>query len=256
MLDSFRSQQLQGATVFADDDPAQWNVFHLKPNEPSWRLDENGVPRVRFFLYRDRVDRPDGPKGGYMVFDTEFTVPDDKRALIQQTLQSQVDAEEQRRRIEPPAAVVLHEIAITDATCNANIADGNGTFFERIANPGRPSKFGRRVATWSMELSEQGGALVDAALRAQGTSLFQIVYEIKWLAALPPLRVTTSFNAAKFYDFTETIDCSASYEEVLSTVRTQVAAAAAGNSHTQRPQLLGQRGRSDEGFLQPWTTSE
>jgi hypothetical protein len=205
VLDSFRNQQLDGATVFADNEPDLWHVFHLRPNEPTWRVDDRGIPRVRYFIYRTRVDRPDGPKGGYLVFDTEFFVPDANRELIRAKLQTQADAFATARGLLT-RPVLLQDIALTDATCQANLIDKNSTFFERITNPGRPSRFGRRVSSWSFEISENGAAVVDAALRGDGASLFQIVYNVKWLAALPPLTVTASFNASKFYTFTEHID--------------------------------------------------
>ncbi|MBU2667906.1 hypothetical protein KOI35_30785 [Actinoplanes bogorensis] len=205
MLESFRTQVMHNATVFGDDEPDLWHVFHLRPNEPTWRVDDRGIPRVRFFFYRTRVDRPDGFKGGYLVCDTEFYVPDDKRALITAALQTQVDAIAQTRGV-PSRPVQLRDIALTDATCQANLIGADNTFFERITNPGRPSRFGRRVSSWSFEISEHGAAVVNAALRGDGASLFQIVYNVRWFGALPPLTVTASFDAAKFYTFTEDID--------------------------------------------------
>jgi hypothetical protein len=56
----------------------------------------------------------------------------------------------------------------------------------------------------------------------------------------------------------ETIDRS-NYQEphrdLLAALRTNVAAAAAKFNHVQEPQLYGQLGRMDEGFLQPWNAS-
>jgi hypothetical protein len=205
MLDSFNLQTLSGITVFADD--TAFDMFYLYPTEPRWRVDERKIPLVKFYLYRDRVDRPDGPKGGWLLFDTEFVVPDEKRAEIAAALQVQVNSEAQRRGIDPAPTVSIQEMAFTEAKCSINLSDEGSSFFERITNPGRPSKYGRRVASWSIEMSEQGAALVDAALRGTtGASIASVTYEMHWLAALPPMTVTGTFNAEKFYSFTQTVD--------------------------------------------------
>lgn len=47
-----------------------------------------------------------------------------------------------------------------------------------------------------------------------------------------------------------------SYEHVLDEVRSHVRTAAQALGHVQVPQLYGQLGRTDEGFLQAWTNSE
>ncbi|MBU2667909.1 caspase family protein [Actinoplanes bogorensis] len=46
-----------------------------------------------------------------------------------------------------------------------------------------------------------------------------------------------------------------SYSDVLDTLRAGVQAAASKFGHVQEPQLYGQLGRMDEGFLQPWNAS-
>jgi hypothetical protein len=205
MLDSFRAQTLHGATVHPDDDPDRWHVYYLRPSEPTWRVNARGIPQLLFLIYRTPVDRPNGRKGGYVAFDTEFYVPDATRALIRTALQAQTDAFANANGRQP-RPVQLDDLAITSARCFLNIADADSLFFERVLNPARPSRFGKRVASWTVELSPDGAALVDEALRGQGASVFQPVYEIEWFASLPPLEVTASFNASTFYAFTETRD--------------------------------------------------
>ncbi|GAA0905330.1 caspase family protein [Virgisporangium aurantiacum] len=46
------------------------------------------------------------------------------------------------------------------------------------------------------------------------------------------------------------------YTDFLDAVRERAAAAATRHRHVQEPQLYGQLGRMDEGFLQAWNTSE
>jgi hypothetical protein len=207
MLDSFKQQILSGITVFADDSPAAFNVFHLYPTEPRWRVDERRIPRMKFYFYKDRVDRPDGPKGGWLQGDTEFVAPEEKIPQIRAALQAQVNEEAQRRGVDPAPAVLIQEMAFTEAKCSINLSDEGSSFFERISNPGRPSKYGRRVASWSIEMTPQGAALIDAALRGRaGASIVSVTYEVHWLAALPPMKVTGTFNAEKFYSFAQEED--------------------------------------------------
>ena len=70
---------IENIVVYGDD--RQFNVFYPVPEKPTFMVDEKGYPVFKFIKYRFPIDRADGKKGGgFVVFATEFTIPDEKMA--------------------------------------------------------------------------------------------------------------------------------------------------------------------------------
>jgi hypothetical protein len=92
MLNLYPSQQIAGVTVFSDS--ARPDLFYVLPDQPSIRIDERTKkPSFKFIKYKNPVGRPDGSKGGgFLIFDSAFVVPDDKKKTIQDTLNSQLQS--------------------------------------------------------------------------------------------------------------------------------------------------------------------
>lgn len=81
---------IENVLVYGDD--KEYNVFYPIPEQPRFRLDDKGRPIFKFLKYRFPIDRADGKKGGgFAVFDVEFTVPDEKMAIIKNKLQEEVN---------------------------------------------------------------------------------------------------------------------------------------------------------------------
>ncbi len=80
MLQIEESFTKQGLQVFHDNSPTK---FYVIPEQPRFRLDPNGMPVFKFLKYKFPIERPDGLKGGgFLIFDVEFVVPEDKLAAI------------------------------------------------------------------------------------------------------------------------------------------------------------------------------
>src|SRR5690348_6735007 len=101
MLQIDKVQMIEGVVVYGDDDPQAFDTFYLLPQQVRYRLDDNGNPVFKFLKYRFPVDRADGKKGGgFVIFDSEFVVSDDKLDKVTKALQGQVTAEANRRGVD------------------------------------------------------------------------------------------------------------------------------------------------------------
>src|SRR4030095_3755261 len=91
MLKIDEVQEIEGMNVYPDD--SQRHKFYIIPNAPRFRL-EKGKPVFEFIKYRNPVDRPGGKKGGgFLIFDSEFVVPEEKLPKIKAALDAQLQRE-------------------------------------------------------------------------------------------------------------------------------------------------------------------
>ncbi len=197
-------QTIEGVTVFGDD--RLRHVFYLLPEQPRFRIDDTTrEPVFKFLKYRMPIERSDGKRGGgYCFFDVEFVVPEDKEAKIRQELQTQVNRHYQRIRAQPPT-VQLGTITYTDGEAGLLLQADGGTLIERVANPGKPSLFGKNITPFALELSPEGATLFETALQGRG-GVVQVVYDLKFMAALPPVNIHGRFRSEAFYSFYQRVD--------------------------------------------------
>ncbi len=130
MLQIDKVQTVEGVQVYGDD--KSFSTFYLLPEQPTFRVDDNGNPIFRFIEYRFTKVREDGRKGGgWAIFDVEFTVPDEKMAKIKETLQAQVNDTTNRLGL-PPQQVKIGAITYTRGTSALNMTDENNILVEKI----------------------------------------------------------------------------------------------------------------------------
>jgi hypothetical protein len=204
MLRIDKVQLLNGVTVYGDDELA--NKFYLLPEQPRYRLDDNGFPVFRFLKCRNPMDRLDGKRkgGGFVFFDVEFVVPEDKLAPVKQGLQAQVDQFFSSIG-QQTQEVIFGTITYTQAKASINLQSLTGELVERVVNPGKPSMFGKNVTAFSVEFSDLGATLFEQALQGKG-GVVQVVYDLNFTAGLPDLTATVWFNASNFMHFHQEID--------------------------------------------------
>ncbi len=196
--------EVPDVTLWQDD--TQFNVFYALPQSPRFRM-QNGQPVVKEIIYRLPIPRADGKRGGgYVMFDTELAVPDDKLAKLKQILDTRVREEHQRRRLPgtPPPAQ-FGTMTFTKGTVRL-LLEKDGVIIEKVTSAGKSSLYGTNVATFAVELTPEGAAVFDAAMKGQGASLVSVVYDLNFWVKLPPLTAEVWFNASKFYSFYQTID--------------------------------------------------
>jgi hypothetical protein len=204
-LDVGNQQLIEGLTVFGDDSAR--NKFYVMPNEPRFRVDsDTKKPVFSFIKYKLPVDRPDGKKGGgFVVFDAEFVVPDDKMKKIKAALDTKVQNAGFRQGAE------IDHISFTDATASIQLLDGSnaagGLLVSKINSPAKPSLFGSMICPVTVELTPEGATVVEAVMKGSG-AVMQITYTLHFAATFPPVTCTVWFNATKFYSFYQTMDKS------------------------------------------------
>lgn len=214
----------EGITVF-DDDTA-FNKFYVLPNEPRYRLDANGNPAFKFIKYRFPVDRPGGKKGGgFIIFDVEFVVPEQKMPKIQQQLEDLVRQRARELGVQPPP-VEIGTFIYTSGETLLNLFNDSKDLVQSKFNPGQPSLFGNNITSLALELSPEGATLAEAALQGKG-GIVQVVYKLRFWAKLPPLSVHGWFNSVQFYSFFQTIDVDWNFwdeDDYRETLREQTIA--------------------------------
>lgn len=193
----------EGVTVYRDE---QRNKFFVLPNQPRFRLDDSGKPVFKFIKYRTPIDRPGGKKGGgFVIFDSEFVVPEDKQPKVQQFLDGIVSAESASGNRGPAQ---IGDFTYTRGTATLQLLDsGTGTLVEKVMSAGKPSLFGHNVCSFTAELSPEGATILEKAMQGSG-GVAQVIYDLYFIAKIPPLQGHVWFFAEKFYSFWQQIDKS------------------------------------------------
>jgi hypothetical protein len=172
----------------------------------------DGSFAYKFIKYRFPVDRgADKPAGGgFLLFDTEFVVPDTVLEGIRGKLQTRVNQEAARLRVNPAPEVSIGTLTYTKGTVGLIFAGGGtdntgGTFVEKYSNVGKPSLYGNNIASFGLELTQDGAPFYEQAMQGQGGAV-SVIYDLYFHAELPPINITASFRAAEFYSFYQTIE--------------------------------------------------
>ncbi|HTE24171.1 hypothetical protein [Flavitalea sp.] len=194
--------EVDGVTIYTDD--RSESTYYMLADSPRFRI-ENGTPVFKFIKYRNPIDRQNGKRGGgYVFFDATFDVPKDKKDAAIDGLQQRLNKIRANRGL-PPAPVTIGEIPWTKGSAKLVMEAADGTMIEKIWSPGKPSLFGRNIATFTMELSAEGATLFEQALQGKG-GVVSIVYDLFTFVKLPPIKVVGHFSSEKFYSFSQTID--------------------------------------------------
>ena len=200
-----QAETIDGLTTYHDD--TDWTMYYVLPNQPRFRLDDNGFPVFRFLKYRFPIDRADGKKGGgFLICDIEFAVPEDKMEAIKGQLQERINEQWKQSDRQPPAPQVkIGQLSFLRGAANVAFLDTEGALVEKIRNPGAPSLYGRMITPISIEMSPEGATLAEQALQDRG-GVLQVSYDLWTPVKLPPVTATVWFNAEKFMEFHQEVD--------------------------------------------------
>lgn len=194
--------EVPGVTVYRDD--KSMSTFYVLPDSPRFRI-ENGLPVFKFLKYRVPIERVNGKRGGgYVFFDVTFDVPQEKMTQVKDSLQQSINQRFTNMGLQAPP-VTIAEIPWLRGTASLTMKEGDGTMIQKIWSPGKPSLFGRNIATFAMELSDMGATLFEQALQGKG-GVVSVNYDLFTFAKLPPVKVVGNFFAEKFYSFYQQID--------------------------------------------------
>ncbi|MDD1606979.1 MAG: hypothetical protein LUQ18_00415, partial [Methylococcaceae bacterium] len=208
MLAFDKSDIIEGVTVYSDHQDQK--TFYLLPNTPRFRLDEKKQPVFKFIKYKFPVDRADGKKGGgFVIFDVEFTVPDDVREKVRAKLQENLN--KKFPNANPKPQVILGQIrpvsnsTLGRAACTVQLLDSGGALVQKIQNPGAPSLYGNFITPITVELSPEGATLCEQALQGKG-GVIQVAYNLPMVVRLPPIKARVDFWSSKFMSFHQEVN--------------------------------------------------
>lgn len=210
-------------TVFADS--ADDELFYVLPKGPNFAglTDEDRGVRLRFIEYEQlRVDpATEDVFGGFVVFATDLAVPEADREMIRGKL---ADEWSQSHRGAEPPVFKLTPPQWTSGTVSV-LLEANGALVEKISHAAQPSLYGNNVACFAMELTDIGTPVMKSALSDGLTSIITVIYNLQFLAELPPNTATGVWHAEKFYEFVQDINTEDnfwsedSYSETIESER-------------------------------------
>lgn len=209
MLKISKQETVAGITVFGDD--TYDDVYYAIPETPRFRVDDNGTPIFKFLKYRNPIDRQDGKRGGgFVFFDTEFTLTNDQLQRVTEALQTRVEGLASGKfSSDGPRQVRFGSVTYTRGTAGLLLKEDGGQLVEAVRSAGKPSLFGKNVAAFMVEFTPEGATLFEQALQGKG-GVVQVVYDLYFWAKLPEIYARAWFEADAFYSYEQeiTIDWS------------------------------------------------
>lgn len=200
---------VQGLTAYRDE--FDWTTYYVLPSQPRYRIDDNGDPVFKFLKYRNPIDREGGKKGGgFLIFDVEFVVPEEKQEDLQTDLNEIVEQHWKRLKAVGRTALAqapkakIAQWSVTRAKSTIQFLDSGGAMVEKIQNPGSPSLYGKFITPFTVELSPEGATLAEAALQDRG-GVVQVAYDLFVPVKLPPVTAHVWFKAEKVMEFHQSI---------------------------------------------------
>ncbi len=203
-------EMIDGVTVYGDSE--LYYKYFVIPNAARYRVMPDGSYAYKFIKYRFPVDRgADKPAGGgFLLFDTEFVVPEDVLEGVKSKLQARVNAKAAELDHSPAPDVIIGTMNYTKGSVGLIFAGGGtdntgGTFVEKYSNIGKPSMYGNNIASFGLELTQHGAPFYEQAMQGRGGAV-SVYYDLYFHAELPPILITANFNAEEFYEFYQEID--------------------------------------------------
>jgi hypothetical protein len=228
-------QELFGVTVYPDSQLD--HVFYLIPPYPRFRRDAANKPVFQLIKFRGGVP-VDAPKveakseekgkedamhadgvptidgevaGGFLTFDTEYSVEPQVKEEIRKALDTQVRARYTRagRPIPQGFQIELRQPTYTDGDVRLLMEESNQGLYTCVSKSGKPSLMGNNVASFAAILAPWQATLFMDALTSNNFTPIQVNYHLKYLAKVPPVRIRIYASA---------LDCYSMYKEYGSEI--------------------------------------
>jgi len=222
-------QIIEGLTILRDHaDPLQ---FYYYPLAPQLAQNPDGSPSFLFVKYRqDLSNLPQGcePGGGFLNFDVDLRVDDDRLNNTAQQLKSRLNLKDTPRlapidyrrgttrlifldaqdpNANSPAANTANASSTSSpddssATATSTTPADQPKFVEKASYYATPSLYGDNRACFSVQLSAQGATLVQETLDAK-TSMIGVVYDLVFVGLRPAYQVNLQVDWSQVYSFVE-----------------------------------------------------
>ncbi len=205
---------IQGVAVFGDHaDPLQWYYLPAAPKVTTVPDSATGkpVPSISLLLFTG-----DAGSGGFFECDVNLGVSQDTLDAVAAEVQAKAQLSDVPRLAPIDAIdggvkmmILGHESppppdpsAVGPGRVSASSVDGSApgsplgepAFVLKIDAPSKPSLFGDEQATFSVELDQDGAALMKQALLGQGIVPVGIVYSLDFIALRPAYTVKLNID--------------------------------------------------------------
>lgn len=176
LADSLRIGSIMGSfTVYRDvglkDGARSYSsAFYVVPDAPRLCRDAQGEPALNFLWYRGPL-APDKPalRGALLTLGIDLSLTEEEKRRVTQELQQRLSL----------SAVELRPLPVVSGTVALSFAgeSGGGELALQVAGSGPARLTGWEQATFFVELSSDGAALLEAALR-KGLAVLHARYEL------------------------------------------------------------------------------
>jgi hypothetical protein len=196
MLTLDRPRTVLGYTVYPDDQDNE--QFYVVPNQPNFRLDDDGLPVFSYVEYRQPSQTvKDASKstleGALCLFDVQFIVADAEMKRIADELTKQLGGKKAVTR--PQYLWGTAELLLPGGTGNPDI---------RVTNLGKPSLIGSNVTSFNLRMTSQWAEIFKAGMNG-GKGSIQVVYNLGTPARCGEMNVSIEYNVDQVRKFIETI---------------------------------------------------
>lgn len=219
--------EIDGITVYPDSN--EGNVFYPIPAMPRFRRDEKGEPVFHLLKFRGggassapKVGVPTDsggkndeltansvpmlggePAGAILSFDTEFGIDQETQERIRLRLDEleRAKALALGNPLPDTFQIILRQPTWTDGNVDL-IIEGkyeNELHDETISKGHKPSLMGNNVAAFGAVLYPWQASVMQAAITDRNFTPIQVAYHLKFLAKVPPVRITIWASADDCY---------------------------------------------------------
>ena len=175
LADSFRvgAFTIYRNVRYAQSERAYDEIFFAVPDAPRIARDASGAPAVDFIWYRDPIGEPGGPRsGGLLTVTVDLAPSRDERAELLLGIEAAISP-------ETHAAIEIRSMPFVEGNVELSVAgetDG-GELVTRVAGDGPARLSGAQRATFAVELSADGAALLWQAIE-RGIDLVHARYDL------------------------------------------------------------------------------
>lgn len=188
--------ELHGLTLYQDYNNK--SLFFYLPKSPRLAT-EAGQPMFQLLIYRDaNASAAAINAGGFLTMTTDLGVPAGVLQRVRDDLSRLYSV--QARLAPVPIKSGSVRVTALDSASAGQVAPGELRFVENLISSSSPSLYGDQRAAFSAELSQQGAALMKAALEKEGATPVVLLYDLVYEGLHPAYDVTITIQFRQAYE--------------------------------------------------------
>jgi hypothetical protein len=195
------------ATVYRDD--LEDMRCYVLPKVPILRQQAKKAV-FKYVKYRTLKPMANGDIGAALVFmDVELALTPKQEQALRKQLAELIQSKRAQNDPRPPVDpenIILSKPQVTKAEVKVEVLAASGNLVQTVNHAGAASSYGNNVVAMSAELNQLGAPVFEAVMKSEGAGGVRVVYDMEFPARLPPVKVTGTWHASKFYSFVQEVD--------------------------------------------------